>query len=310
MSRMIGKEISPGRSASCGIGPTLIIWCTAGVSGIAAPAIAASFGLQTPQAMTTVSASMSPPVVRTRRIRPRSTSMPVTSTVATTVSAPALERALAHDRAGAQRVDDADRRRPERAEDPVRVEERHPLDDLLRRDQLGLDAPRPRRGHPAAQLLHPLLGARDLEAAGLGEDAHLLVLAHAVERQVGDLAGVVDGEDEVRRVAGGAAGVGQRALVDLDDVAPAEAGQVVDQAVADDAGADDDHARGGRNGGHWVSPSVVQSPSSRRRRITYSCSSSRTASSSGGGSYSASFLRAISPARAAASFAPLRIHRS
>ncbi len=31
-------------------------------------------------------------------------------------------------------------------------------------------------GHPAAQLLHPLLGAGDLEAAGLGEDAHLLVL--------------------------------------------------------------------------------------------------------------------------------------
>ncbi len=53
-----------------------------------APAIFASFGLQTPQAMTTVSASMSPPVVRTRRIRPSSTSRPTTSTVGTTVSAP------------------------------------------------------------------------------------------------------------------------------------------------------------------------------------------------------------------------------
>ena len=88
MSRTIGNEISPGRSASCGIGPTEIIWCTAGVSGIGAPAILAIFGLHTPQAMTTVSASMSPPVVRTRRIRPCSTSMPVTSTVGTTVSAP------------------------------------------------------------------------------------------------------------------------------------------------------------------------------------------------------------------------------
>ena len=39
MSRTIGNEISPGRSASCGIGPTEIIWCTAGVSGIDAPAI-------------------------------------------------------------------------------------------------------------------------------------------------------------------------------------------------------------------------------------------------------------------------------
>ena len=88
MSRMIGKEISPSRSASCGTGPTEIIWCTAGVSGMAAPAILAIFGLHTPQAMTTVSASMSPPVVRTRRIRPCSTSSPVTSTVGTTVSAP------------------------------------------------------------------------------------------------------------------------------------------------------------------------------------------------------------------------------
>ena len=43
-----------------------IIWCTAGVSGIDAPAMRASFGLQTPQAMTTISVSMSPPVVRTR----------------------------------------------------------------------------------------------------------------------------------------------------------------------------------------------------------------------------------------------------
>ena len=46
--------------------------------------------------------------------------------------------------------------------------------------------------------------------------------AHRVEREVGDLPGVVDREDEVRRVPGRAAGVGQRPLVDLHDVAPAE----------------------------------------------------------------------------------------
>jgi hypothetical protein len=88
MSRMMGKEISPSRPASCGHGPTLIIWCTAGVSGMCAPAISAIRGLQTPQAITTVSASMSPPVVRTRRIAPASTSRPTTSTVGTTVRAP------------------------------------------------------------------------------------------------------------------------------------------------------------------------------------------------------------------------------
>ncbi len=48
----------------------------------------ASSGLQTPAAITTVSASMSPVVVRTRLTRPRSVSIPVTSTLAATVSAP------------------------------------------------------------------------------------------------------------------------------------------------------------------------------------------------------------------------------
>ena len=43
-------------SAKSGTGPTLIIWWTAGVSGIEAPAIRAIRGLHTPQAMTTVSA--------------------------------------------------------------------------------------------------------------------------------------------------------------------------------------------------------------------------------------------------------------
>src|SRR6478752_1177021 len=88
MSRMIGNEISPSRSASCGHGPTLIIWCTAGVSGIEMPAMSPILGLHTPHAITTYAASMSPPSVRTRRMRPSSTSRPTTSTVGTTVSAP------------------------------------------------------------------------------------------------------------------------------------------------------------------------------------------------------------------------------
>ena len=62
----------------------------------------------------------------------------------------------------------------------------------------------------------------------------------------GHLPRVVGQEDEVRGVAGRAAGVRQRALLDQDDVAPAQPGEVVDEAVADDAGADDDDARGTR----------------------------------------------------------------
>jgi hypothetical protein len=65
-----------------------IIWWTAGVSGIEAPAMRASPGLHTPQATTTTSDSTSPRVVRTRATRPCSTSMPRTSVFAATVSAP------------------------------------------------------------------------------------------------------------------------------------------------------------------------------------------------------------------------------
>ncbi len=88
MSRTIGYVISPSVPASCGQGPTEIIWCTAGVSGIEIPAMSPSLGLHTPAAITTASASMSPPLVRTRRMRPSSTSMPTTSTLGTTVRAP------------------------------------------------------------------------------------------------------------------------------------------------------------------------------------------------------------------------------
>ena len=48
----------------------------------------ASFGLHTPQAMTTISVSMSPSVVRTRRTEPASTSIPRTSVFAKTESLP------------------------------------------------------------------------------------------------------------------------------------------------------------------------------------------------------------------------------
>ena len=67
MSRTIGYSIALLAPAKRGTGPMSIIWCTAGVSGIDAPAMRASRGLQTPQAITTTSVSTSPRVVRTRR---------------------------------------------------------------------------------------------------------------------------------------------------------------------------------------------------------------------------------------------------
>jgi len=88
MSRTIGKPTSLVVCSNCGTGPMSIIWWTAGVSGIDAPAMRAIRGLHTPQAMTTVSAAMSPWSVRTPRTWPSTTSMPVTSTPAATVRAP------------------------------------------------------------------------------------------------------------------------------------------------------------------------------------------------------------------------------
>ena len=117
-----------------------------------------------------------------------------------------------------------------------------------------LDAPGRRRRRPALELLHPLGRPRDLDAAALGEDAEFLVLADAVERQRRHLLRVIRREDEVGGVAGGAARVRQRALVEEDDVAPAEVRQVPGQAVADDAGADDDDLGSSRDGGHSMSP--------------------------------------------------------
>jgi hypothetical protein len=88
MSRTIGNSIPFSDSANQCDGPMSIIWCTAGVSGIAAPAMRARRGLQTPQAMTTRSVSMSPELVSTRRIRRSSTSSADTSVFASTVNAP------------------------------------------------------------------------------------------------------------------------------------------------------------------------------------------------------------------------------
>ena len=193
-------------------------------AGSRCPAMSPIFGLHTPQAITTCSASMSPPVGADPRgsDRPRRRGRSPRRS-GTTVSAP-VARACSRMMV------------PARSESttPTLGVQKAPMNwsvsmngtFSLTNSGLTSSASMPqasRARHPAAQLLHPLLGAGDLEAAGLGEDAHLLVLPHRVERQVGDLAGVVDREDEVRRVAGRAARVGQRSLVDLDDVAASRA---------------------------------------------------------------------------------------
>ena len=159
-----------------------------------------------------------------------------------------VDRLLAHQRAGLQRVDHRHARRVEAAEQDVGVDERHELLDLGRRQQAGVDAPRLGRRHPPLELLEPLRRRGRPRCRRTSLLTPMLdVLALALEREQRHLLVVVGREDEVRGVAGRAARVGQRALVEQHDVGPAEAGEVADQAVADDAGADD-HALGAVRG--------------------------------------------------------------
>ena len=191
---------------------------------------------------------------------------------------------LAHERAGSQRVDDVDARRVEGPEDHARVDEGDPLDRLLGREELAsLLAPRERRRDAPVQLLHPLRRPRELDPAAPRRQLQLHVLSGALLRERRHLLRVVDGEDEVRRVARGAAGIRESSFLDQDEVGPAEPGQVVREAVADDARPDDDRLRGG--GAHApVKTRRMASPKSTTcRRIVSSARSaspSRIASSS------------------------------
>ena len=118
-----------------------------------------------------------------------------------------------------------------------------------------LDPPRLGRHHAPVELLHTRLGPRDLDPAALEVDVELLVLAHALLGQRRHLLGVVDREDEVGRVSGGAARVGQRPLVQQGDLGLAQPREVIGDAVAHDARADDHDPLAGRElprfgGGH------------------------------------------------------------
>src|SRR3984885_7333993 len=242
MSRTIGYSISFVVSANRGAGPMSIIWCTIGVSGIDAPAMRAMRGLQQPQAITRRSASRSPRVVRSFLTRPCSTSMPRTSVLAMTVN-PAL---CARSRMIVPARSESTTPAPG-VKNPPRIS-RSSMKGTSSFTWSGVSsstgsmphdfAEALGRGHPPGQLLHPLRRARPLDPAALDEHAEVLVLAHALERQRRHLLGVVDREDEVRRVSGRAAGVRERPLGAQLDVPACELGQVVGQAVADDAGAE------------------------------------------------------------------------
>ena len=278
-SRTIGKKISPGVSSKSGIGPTLIIWWTAGVSGIAAPAIVAIRGLQTPQQTKTYSVSIGPLSVCTRRTRPFSTSIPVTSVLAETVSAPrpvAASRISVPARSESTQPTAGVWKPPRMISSLMKGTSSftcagvsssegspHEIDEVMRRLNSSSRSWRPRDLDPAAHRVH----------------AELDVLLRRVARERRHLLRVVDGEDEVGGVSGRAARVRERPLVEQHEVAPAEPGEVMNHAVADDAGADDDRLRARGEVRHRAldptscsscrsSPSVPTSRTSSRRPMS------------------------------------------
>ncbi len=156
-------------------------------------------------------------------------------------------RPLPEDRPRPQRVDRRHRGEVTATEEDLLVDEGDQLLDLGRGHQMCLHVPVLRRAHPPAELFHPLLGAGHLDPAAGDVDPHLLVLTLAVEGEHRHLFVVIDGEDEVGGVARRPTWIGQRSLVDLDDVAPAELGEMAHHRVADDPRSDHHHAGTGRH---------------------------------------------------------------
>ena len=128
-----------------------------------------------------------------------------------------------------------------------------------RREQLGVEPVAERAAVAAVELVPALLGRRDLDAADRVEAGQPVELERlsSVDRRPRELrhrVRRVELEHEPRRVRRRAAGLPQRALVDDHDVGPALAREVVGDARADDAGADDHRARGRRQGRPPVAP--------------------------------------------------------
>ena len=106
-------------------------------------------------------------------------------------------RPLTEDGASAKAVDHRHRRRVETAEQDLFVDERDHLFDLGRSDQASVNPPVLGRHHAATELFEALGGTRYFDTATRCVDAHLGVLALAVEVEHGHLAVVVNRKDEI-----------------------------------------------------------------------------------------------------------------
>ena len=152
--------------------------------------------------------------------------------------AAAVHRDIAHLGAGLQRVHHRHRGAVEALQNDVGVDERHQLLYLFGSQNVGLHPPGGGRCHAPLELVDALSGPGHLDAAGVNGKPQVAILVGALHPQQAHLLVVVHREDEVGGVAGGPAGVGQRALVQQYQIGPPQLAQVPDQAVAHDSRTD------------------------------------------------------------------------
>ena len=133
-----------------------------------------------------------------------------------------------------------------RAVQVIGAHDRHQAADFIGADQTGLEPPGGRVAMLAFELLPPFRSCGHLEAAhlpvdGLAVELEVAVGLHRVDREPAGGARDIVLKHQPRRVRGRTPRAEQRSLVDHDDIAPAEPGEVIGGATADDPGADDDH---------------------------------------------------------------------
>ena len=118
-----------------------------------------------------------------------------------------VHRFVTKESSGIERVDHRHRRAVEAAEDHIIVDERNEFLHFCWREQLGLDSPRFRAGHPAIEFVHSLLSSSNLDATRIDAAIEIAILVGALHAEQRHLLVVIDRENEVRRMTGATAGV-------------------------------------------------------------------------------------------------------
>ena len=227
MSRTIGYSIIPLASANRGTGPMSIIWWTIGVSGIEAPGhpreprAPGAAADHDALGLDVAARRAHPPHAAAARRRCPSTSV---------LAADGQPRLAPRARASACRPAASRRRRRPGVWKPPRISlssmkgtSSLDLGGREQRDRLDPPRLRPTTIRRVSSCMRSSVRAISIPPLSMKTPSSP-VLAHALERQRGHLLRVVDGEDEVRGVAGRAARVRQRALVDQHELGLARAG--------------------------------------------------------------------------------------